>query len=320
MGLCLIAGSAHAGEIPAWDASNFEGDNLADREGWSGGYDEDRWGAYDGYAYPYTDDGADSSALYGTGTALDNWLVRGDNVNDGVTSIGIYNYDDDTAGMVFKQSSPKNFYMLVHYADNSPYPLQNANEPTIALVRVYNGQGSVLASVSSDRFGFNDSVIEFRAEYNDGDIRVLWEGSEVILVSDPEPLPAGISGFYAYNNGYYDNERRSVLFDSIDVSFWDEDDDGVADDIDNCEEDANADQADSDGNGIGDACDATDPGPGPGDDEGTDDVGDDDVLPGNPDEDITGSRACGCSAGAGVTGFWAFLLPGLLAWRSRRQS
>ena len=78
--------------------------------------------------------------------------MRGDSVNDGVSTIGLYNYDDDTAGMVFKQSSAKNFYMLVHYADAAPYPLQDTNEPTIALVRVYNGQGSVLATVSSERF------------------------------------------------------------------------------------------------------------------------------------------------------------------------
>ena len=315
MGLCVVAGSANAGELPAWDASNFEGENLADREGWSGGYDRDSWGSYDGYAYPYTDDGADSSALYGSGTALDNWIVRGDAVNDGVTEIGMFNYDDDTAGMVFKQSSAKTFYMLVHYEDGAPYPLQEDNEPVIGLVRVYNGQGSVLASVSSDRFSFDDSIIELRAEYNDGDIRVLWDGTEVMEVSDPEPLPAGVSGFYAYNNGYYDNERQSVLFDYIEVSFWDEDDDGVADDIDNCEEDANTDQADADGNGIGDACDITDPDPG-----GDDDDGRDNDLPLGPDEDITGARACGCSAGVGVTGFWAVLLPGLMAWRRRRQA
>ncbi|MCP4546547.1 MAG: hypothetical protein GY835_08800 [bacterium] len=36
----------------------------------------------------------------------------------------------------------------------------------------------------------------------------------------------------------------------------DSDDDGVADAVDNCPEDANADQADSDQDGIGDVCDS----------------------------------------------------------------
>ena len=36
----------------------------------------------------------------------------------------------------------------------------------------------------------------------------------------------------------------------------DEDDDGIADADDNCVDDANADQADADGDGIGDACES----------------------------------------------------------------
>jgi len=36
----------------------------------------------------------------------------------------------------------------------------------------------------------------------------------------------------------------------------DEDDDGIADDEDNCVNDANADQADADGDGVGDACES----------------------------------------------------------------
>ena len=46
----------------------------------------------------------------------------------------------------------------------------------------------------------------------------------------------------------------------------DEDDDGIADADDNCVDDANSDQADSDGDGIGDVCDTATSGTGEGGD------------------------------------------------------
>ena len=102
----------------------------------------------------------------------------------------------------------------------------------------------------------------------------------------------------------------------------DEDDDGVIDDEDNCEEDANPDQADDDGDGTGDACD-----PDFGDDTGGDsgDTGgdsgdtnsrdtDDSDSDAFANESLTGAK-CGCDASGG---FAAWPLLALLFLRTRR--
>ena len=60
----------------------------------------------------------------------------------------------------------------------------------------------------------------------------------------------------------YDVERRRAQFLAIAHdrgAIWagdDQDDDGISDDVDNCPVDANGSQVDSDGDGLGDACDA----------------------------------------------------------------
>ena len=50
------------------------------------------------------------------------------------------------------------------------------------------------------------------------------------------------------------NEVSEVVISMNPIRVSDEDDDGIADDDDNCINDANSDQADSDGDGVGDAC------------------------------------------------------------------
>jgi hypothetical protein len=323
----MLPGLALAGEVASWDRSDFSSEELAGSDGWENGYREDAWGSYNGWAYPFTDDRPNGgSALYGTGTPLDNWLIRGRNVNDGVLSFRLYNYDDDTAGVVFKHSSAKQFYMAVHYEDNAPYPLQSNDGPAWAIVRVSGGQGEVLGQVRDDKFAFDnfEDFVSMRVEYNDGDIRLLLNDAEILEVTDSEPLSTGRTGFYAYDNGYFDSEGASVLYQSISSAYWDEDNDGIGDDDDNCEFDANEDQADADGDGIGDVCDDSNPGDGQ-DDDTDDDGGGDDGMGGgddavDPGEGITGAGSCGCSAGAGSMGFWWLLLPSALMWTRSRKS
>lgn len=323
LGLMWLSMAANAGEISAWERADFSGERLAGNDGWENGYAEEPWGTWEGYAFPYTDDRNDESTPYGIGSSLDNWLIRGDLVNDGATSFRLYNDDDDTVGIVFKHSTAKQFYMLVHHEDDAPYPLQNVSEATWSVVRVSLGQGSVLTQASGRKFRFGDGwdFVDVRVEYNDGDIRALVNGEEIFDVTDPEPLPAGRSGFYAYNNGYDDSSGETVVYESIEVTFWDEDDDGVKDDTDNCEYDGNPDQADADDDGIGDVCDESPGNNGGNDDAPNDDdsgqTGDDGGV--DPGDGITGVRACGCSAGASSFGFWWALLPGAFLWmRSRR--
>jgi hypothetical protein len=86
---------------------------------------------------------------------------------------------------------------------------------------------------------------------------VVVDGSNVIDVVDPVPLPAGSAGFYAYNNGGCDAGLCDTDFDDARIWALDEDADTIADDVDDCEAIANTDQLDTDGDGEGDLCDAT---------------------------------------------------------------
>jgi Thrombospondin type 3 repeat len=56
-------------------------------------------------------------------------------------------------------------------------------------------------------------------------------------------------------------EDKTATVITVHVTAADSDDDGVPDSTDNCPNAANADQTDSDGDGIGDVCDTTDPDP-----------------------------------------------------------
>ena len=297
--------SAMAGELPAWQDGPFQHDGeMNGNEGWSGGYSADPWWSGDGYAYSVTDDWVSEDARYGAGTALDNWLIKGKAVEDGVTTLSFYNYDDDAVGMVFQLSRNDTFYLVGHSSDSAPQPLNFLENPTIFLIRVENGVGEVLDLDESWSYQMGEDWVEMSTVHNDGRIQVYWNGELVLDHTEASPLPSGRSGMYAYNTGWTeDPEERFLIMEFIEVLQMDDDDDGVADDDDNCEHTPNPDQADSDGDDIGDACETGggDPGPDPG--------GDDTGSPGDgvdySDEGITGMHSCGCSA-AGISG----VLPG----------
>ena len=96
--------------------------------------------------------------------------------------------------------------------------------------------------------GVNDGRV-FARVWNDPDAD--WADADVVLsATDDAQIPAGGYGFYAYEAGFDDYPSA---FRAITAFQYDDDDDGVADDEDNCEFVPNADQADADGDGVGDA-------------------------------------------------------------------
>jgi len=80
----------------------------------------------------------------------------------------------------------------------------------------------------------------------------------------------------------------------------DTDGDGVADAVDNCPDDANADQTDTDGDGIGDACDPTPTGDA--DEDGIDDAEDNCPNVANPDQTDTDGDGIGDACDPTPTG------------------
>ena len=126
-------------------------------------------------------------------------------------------------------------------------------------------------------------------------------------------------------NGFVgDDQGRSssyCWFTAIEANYIDEDDDGVPDDEDNCEEVANPGQADWNDNGVGDAC--GDPPPqDTGEPQGGDTGGPDDtdlppgVIGGNVELEVIG---CGCTSTPKRSGFPLVALMGLMALVRRRS-
>ena len=95
-------------------------------------------------------------------------------------------------------------------------------------------------------------------------------GLELDAKLDPDDPNAFVTGLTFVQDP---NEVSEVVISMNPIRVSDEDDDGIADDDDNCINDANSDQADSDGDGVGDACETAAAGS---DDDDKDDTSEED--------------------------------------------
>src|SRR5262245_22959586 len=106
LGLLTMASPARAADIEAWTVDRFPRDEqIVGNDGWKGGYDNDPWWGYDGgnYALSASDDANEdvgAGERYGEGAPSDNWIVRGDDVGQGVTHAVLFESDDDGIGIV----------------------------------------------------------------------------------------------------------------------------------------------------------------------------------------------------------------------------
>lgn len=339
----LLLGPAEAGSIEAWRLDTFPtGGTIEGTNGWVGGYSRDGWraGAGGERLWPDTDDnifdyGGYPNA-YGFDSPADNWLVRGPSVGDGGVAGLVGNGDDDALGFVAHHDGADTFYLAGHTANSAPPPYGGStDEAFVFLLRVEGGSATVLDEVlAADLSG---QPVPMRLDINDGRILVALGGQVLIDVVDPSPLPPGQGGVWAYDTGFEGAPGSTAFFESIRVFRTDQDDDGVADDADNCESTPNPLQGDADGDGTGNACDDTpgtptgdtyDPGgpddtatpDAPGDtdaltDPGGDGSGDDGLGPGATPE---GLRIACTGCGQSPTGPWA-LGAGLVVLALRRR-
>lgn len=322
----LFIALAQAGEVEAWVDTDFGQEGyLAGNNGWTNGYSDDRWYSYEGSAYSMTDDRYSGNFdAYGQDTAADNWMIRGEEVGQGVVRIEWSSDDDDAIGLVSNHDGDDSFYMLVYSEDSVPPPLYETDDrPELILYRVEGGDAKVMKRVRS---AYARSTNDLSLEIDDGVLTATLNEDTFFAVEDTMPLPAGQGGMYAYNSGEDGGNSSSYCWvRSIEVSYVDEDDDGVPDDTDNCEDVSNPGQADWNDNGIGDACgdpepqDTGEPG-----DTSTPDTGpgDTDLPPGLTGNIELDAMSCGCSSAPnhpGSRASWGGLVV-LLGFVLRRRS
>jgi hypothetical protein len=254
--------AAYAGPVDLWFKTNFQPDApIAGSDGWVQGYAPDAWvGHPDGTRMmPATDDDNYDSPgdAYGSGWAADNWLIRGAAFSDGGMTVELGNTDGAPIGVVLRHNGSDSFYLVAHTRNDAPPPMPAVFDPAVFVLRIEGGEGAVLGTADAP-FMLGTSTLQ--VELDGGALRVTFDGVALLDLTDPDPLPAGQAGVYSYNSGFTGNFGDTSYIESVEVYLFDDDNDGVVDDDDNCEHVSNADQLDNDRDGAGNACDPT-PGP-----------------------------------------------------------
>ena len=141
-------------------------------------------------------------------------------------------------------------------------------------IYLWDGSEYVLAASDLDaltQYWFTDDgqITTTPGDY-DGITMFSIRGLELDAKLDPDDPNAFVTGLTFVQDP---NEVSEVVISMNPIRVSDEDDDGIADDDDNCINDANSDQADSDGDGVGDACETAAAGS---DDDDKDDISEED--------------------------------------------
>lgn len=286
--LVLAATTAQAGSVSSWTRQEWTpGVDVAGTDGWVNGFSRDPWvGSQSGNnILPKTDlnagDFPNANTDLGTGGVADNWLIRGPSYTQGGVRCAVGQLDNDAVGLVLNHNGSDAFYLAFVTRDTLPPQLRAVQGSTAVLVKVDAGTTTELARVSLDGNISNDPANQttLRLNHNDDRVIVFFGTDKVIDVQDPNGLQGGKAGLYAYDSGLQQAGVGS-FFDLVTAYRFDDDDDTVVDDEDNCEFEPNTDQLDSDNDGIGDACDDT---PLPVDTDTVDPGDTDTVTPGDTD-------------------------------------
>ncbi len=261
--------------LDAWTYGDWiHNTSMVGVDGWTTGYGSDRWTGYHSTStgYDYVQSTTDESGgTWGSGQARDNWFVRtGYDHDDVVVGVPFFTYDNDCVGLVLHQEDDRNFYLFFLTGGRSTSgSTEGGTNPVssegvyAAIVKIKDGVASVLAS--EEQTYLIQTHVAFTASFDDGVLTFsYWDAAadmgspapDIVLEAvDTSPLPGGLTGVYAYDAGGIGTTNTPTYFRTFQVWYVDEDTDGVADDLDNCEEDYNPSQDDLDADDVGDYCD-----------------------------------------------------------------
>jgi hypothetical protein len=216
------------------DLDYFSDDND---DGWESQYCADPWTtSLNGGVFPWYDDGCGQQPCgqwancgFDWGYWLDNWgnCTHSDPLDNHLTFGNVEwrdlvftsrfrNLDDDTMGMVFRYTTSGSFYLFLMTRDQAPSDLFGCNETRFGseLLKVWNApnwpspQAQRLAespitytqgTVHSVRITAVGDHLRVELDTNgDG----AFDALEVVFdLDDPQALPKGKVGFYAFENG-----------------------------------------------------------------------------------------------------------------------
>src|SRR5690606_14700331 len=117
-----------------------------------------------------------------------------------------------------------------------PPPLTPGGGCRIALLEVEGRQARILAETEAEPL--DDDPVPFTLEHDDGAVRVRVGDALVLEAVDATPRPPGSVGVWAYDcgaDGDPPDLGDTCVVHEVRVFAFDEDDDGVPDDRDNCE-------------------------------------------------------------------------------------
>ena len=329
----LLSPLAVAATLEAWVADDFPVNDapLAGVDGWKNGYDADEWAGVeiDGETWAYSNTDHTDGGSFGDGGAHDNWLTHAAvPVSQGVYSVTTWASDNDALGVVFGAKAGSYYLFLVcgeegNETGNQTCPVAGLTTQAISLVEVRGGTATVLETVERGCTG--GQAVPIRVAMDNGQLVARYGNVELSMEVDADFRMDGV-GFYAYNNGFYDeageNDGDSVYFSGPRLDQQDEDDDGVADDSDNCEVEPNPGQEDLDGDGLGSPCDDEEV-IDPGDTGAPDDTGDPQDTGKGPNGAvdagivINGRGDCGCGSATTPAAWLALGAAMLAAGRTR---
>lgn len=249
---------------------------LSGNYGWVSQYSADKWSVNEYFGSRYisaiTDDAVASNNTWGLNKASNNMLIQTSDTGCGPTDTSPCTWSTLQLNVSYYNSDPTGHGVVFHWVDNSNFWIfemargDNAVNGTggnttlngSRLYHVVNGQPTSETCTSSSTSAlYQTGYLHILSTGSNVSVWNDWDGAggaasltQICSVNTLSPPVTGRVGMFCYDAG-----NVACSFDDISVSVPDTDKDGVGDPYDNCSSVGNVNQADLDGDKVGDLCD-----------------------------------------------------------------